>query len=520
LKPRLAVVLALLVLAPLVALAWLAHRHAAGERELIVRRFDEVLRARLDDVAAGISRVIAGHERTLDGLLAGAAPDPELLRELALGQRLARQLFVLDREGRRLFPLSGSDNEREQAFLVRTRHVWESGEAFFHPADGPAAAGDDAAAQGWYTWFWDAGLNLIYWRRDGLGGIAGVEVDAVALLADIVGELPGGGDESVRIALLDAAGRVVHGWGGHRPAAGEAPRLGRELEPPLASWRLQLHAGPGATLEGLGVGGQAGTLLGLGGLALAVLGLALWFARESGREAREAARRVTFVNQVSHELKTPLTNIRMYAELLEDRIDEEDRKSRGYLEVICTESRRLSRLIANVLSLARRQRGRLAVRPAPAVPDRVVAEVIEQFRPGLDRAGIEVAFEGGAAEPALVDADALGQILGNLLGNVEKYAASGALAEIATRWEDGRLTLAVADRGPGIPATAASLVFEPFVRLSESVDEGVSGTGIGLTIARELARLHGGDLTIEPSEAGARFVAVLDAPPAPDRGGN
>ena len=186
--------------------------------------------------------------------------------------------------------------------------------------------------------------------------------------------------------------------------------------------------------------------------------------------------------------------------------------------MICSESRRLTRLIANVLSLARRQRGKLAVRPAPAVPDRVVADLLEQFRPGLERAGIAIAFEAGADGPVLVDADALEQILGNLVGNVEKYAADGGSLEIATRQDGDRLVVTVADRGPGIPRAAARRVFEPFVRLSGSVSEGASGTGIGLAIARDLARLHGGDLTLEPAGTGARFRVTLATRPAREGG--
>jgi len=524
LKPRLAIALALLVLAPLAALAWLAVRTAEGEREMVRRRFDEMLGARLDEIAAGIARVVAGHERALEDLAGRAVPEPERLREIARGERLVRQLFVLDAEGRRIFPVAGSGNEREEAFLARTRHIWESGEAFLHPTDGAGArdagpaGGGLPVEQGWYAWFWDSGLNLIYWRRGTDGAVTGIEVDTLALLADIVGELPDRGEDTTRIGLLDAKGQVIHGWGGAEPRPGVQPRMTRELAPPLGSWRLHLHAGPGSPGDGLGRGALTGTLLGLGALAIAVLGLALWFARETGREAREATRRVTFVNQVSHELKTPLTNIRMYAELLEDRLDEEDERSRGYLQVISGESRRLSRLIANVLSLARKQRGKLAVRRLPAIADQVVTEVIEQFRPSLERAGIEIAMGAGAGRRALLDADAIGQILGNLLGNVEKYAADGGRVEIATRAEGDRLVITVTDRGPGIPRGAARRVFEPFVRLSQSLDEGVSGTGIGLTIARELARLHGGDLTLEPSAIGARFAVTLAAPPADEEG--
>jgi signal transduction histidine kinase len=208
---------------------------------------------------------------------------------------------------------------------------------------------------------------------------------------------------------------------------------------------------------------------------------------------------VSFVNQVSHELKTPLTNIRMYADLVEADLDglpdEAADEIRPRLGVIQSESERLCRLIANVLTFARRQRKTLRLSPAPCCIDEVVQDVVARFRPALERLGVECEFSAGAGKIVSADADVVQQIVGNLISNVEKYAAAGQWMSIATREEGGRTIITVADRGPGIAPALRELIFEPFWRGDHGI-HGVAGTGIGLAIARELARLHGGDVTL------------------------
>ncbi|MEZ5302155.1 MAG: ATP-binding protein [Verrucomicrobiales bacterium] len=112
---------------------------------------------------------------------------------------------------------------------------------------------------------------------------------------------------------------------------------------------------------------------------------------------------------------------------------------------------------------------------------------------------------------AQIDADAIEQILGNLIGNAEKYAARGEI-RVRAQQDGDTLVLRVEDDGPGIPPDKAEAIFLPFERLSDQVTEGVSGAGIGLPIARELARLHGGDLRLVPGKSGAIFEAKLHAP--------
>jgi signal transduction histidine kinase len=539
-KPKLIVIFLVLVLAPLAAVGWLGVRMASSEREMVRVRFEELLASKLADVDGTIAKLIDQRERELGRLTELESIDAASLREITRGERLVRQIFVIDAKGKLVHPPSDQPrNEAEKSFLERTGHVWESGESFFHPTDRPPRPADavvdggadggvdggpdggiaisDDDDHGWYVWYWGSGINLIYWRRDRQGRVVGAELDRMTLLADIVGELPSTDPLAIeaaggRVQLVDANGDPVYGWGPHEPGAGEEPRISRSLRAPLGSWRLKYFPAPGELGDEFGGSVLLGTVISLGAMALVLLGLAAYFFRETGRDAREARKRVTFVNQVSHELKTPLTNIRMYAELLEDQVDDEDEHQRRYLDVIVSESQRLSRLIGNVLSFARKQRRGLLVRPAPGYADSVIEAVVDQFRPGLEESGFEIELDLDASVKARIDADAVGQILGNLLSNVEKYAAAGKWVAITSRQRAARVEITVADRGPGVPRASQKRVFQPFFRLSSKLAEGVSGTGIGLSIARDLARLHGGDLILEPADRGAVFKLEIRAP--------
>jgi signal transduction histidine kinase len=242
-----------------------------------------------------------------------------------------------------------------------------------------------------------------------------------------------------------------------------------------------------------------------------VVALGWLFFRESNRAMREAQERVTFVNQVSHELKTPLTNIQLYAEMAANRAEKaDDQTAQRYLGVVAAETSRLSRLINNVLNLARKQRDKLTVQLRPCVLDEIVEKAVENWRPLLDTRQISVESKLGAPQAIDLDADAITQILGNLLSNIEKYAAQGKYAGIITEMDDASTRLIVQDRGTGIAAGKREMVFEAFERLRSDLTEGVSGTGIGLTISRELARLHGGTLEVDVNyREGARFVLTL-----------
>jgi signal transduction histidine kinase len=549
LKPRLIIILLLIVILPLAILGWLGVRIVGNEREIVRHRFRDVLEGSLREVDSRISQLLAERQRELYSEQGLPELSHEALRERVRRSGLVRQYFVLDGDGDLVFPpLSGPLTEAENAFIDRTRQIWlnraipSTGQEGDYrgvqavsqalgrgaqvqqapatqaaPAKGKQVGKGVTLDRGWHVWYWGNGINLIYWWRDDTGAIVGAELDRARLMMDIVDRLPETNPfeptlPNARIALVNSTGTVLYQWGGYEPAEGETSQASVTVSPPLSAWRLEYFAPSDLVGTGFGRGVLFNVLSGLGVLAVAMVAMAVYFYRESAREMREAAQRVSFVNQVSHELKTPLTSIRMYAEMLESQLEGAVEKPRKYLDVIVSESQRLSRLIGNVLTFSRKQRSALKLHRALGDVDDVLREVLEHFDAALLARGIEIEFSGGANQPAEFDRDALEQIVGNLLSNVEKYAAGADRVEVVSVQESDMVTITVTDNGPGIPPREQRRIFEPFHRVSNKLTDGVAGTGIGLAIARDLARLHGGALTLESSGQGACFKLVLHAP--------
>jgi signal transduction histidine kinase len=512
LNRKLAAVLTLLVILPLALLVWVGRRETLAQTAKLEQAVEELQRARLAEIDATIAGLLDNRRRRLGELISRPPEDAEGFRALARNESMLAALFHLDPQGELIYPAAdGGLTEAESNFLRRSDPLWTNAQ-ILRAARGMNEGGNPGAGQGWHTWHWDLGLHLLYWRRLPDGGVVGAEPDRSRLLADLIAVLPGAEAPSLtgepyRIALLDADRRTIYQWGPYEHQPDEAPRTALALSPPLGAWTLAYFAPP--TAYGAAAGGAA-VWAGFGALGLAFIGLAVYFYRESTREIREAAERVNFVGQVSHELKTPLTNIRMYAELLERELGEGDAETRRDLDVIVSESRRLSRLIGNILTFNRRERGALRLHPVPGDMDEAVRAVVEQFRPLLESKGVRIETDLQCSGEAAFDRDVLDQILGNLLGNVEKYAAAGGELHISTRREKGRSSVEVADAGPGIAERERERIFQPFYRVSDKLTDGVAGTGLGLALARDLARLHGGDLALVPSEKGARFRLTID----------
>lgn len=510
-KPRLLIIFLFIVVLPIGATIWLGIRLAGDEQEMVKVRHRELLSDRLGDVAGQVDRVLEEWERDLQQLL----DDPELKPQTPALKALfqsphVRHPFILDGDGKLVWPdASTTTVERERQFLLRSRQLWLDGVGFESSQDSAIAN------HGWQTWYWGEGINLAFWLKRADGTIVGAEIDRARLLMDIIVAMPdaGGprGTMTDRIIMRSAKGAVVYQWGKYEPAD-EMPVASVPLHQPLSSWNLEYFSSPDHRVAVVGSTITTALAAGIGALALALIVLAVYFYRESTRDIREAGSRVNFVNQVSHELKTPLTNIRMYAEMLADRSADEDPTAQRYIDVIVNESQRLSRLIGNVLTFARHQRGRLTLQRTSDRIDDIVTELIEQFRPQLEKSGIEVTFTPGAPAAVQLDRDAVEQIVGNLLSNIAKYAAAGGYAEIVTTQTAERSIIRVTDHGPGIPKGENERVFSPFYRLSDKVSDGTAGTGIGLSIARELARLHGGEVRLTDNVGGATFEVELATP--------
>ena len=248
-------------------------------------------------------------------------------------------------------------------------------------------------------------------------------------------------------------------------------------------------------------------MAGLLSLSLMVAGVLLY--RSQVVALIEAKRRVSFVNRVSHELGTPLTNMTLNLELASRSLRAKPEAAGERLEKVREEVARLSRLVTNVLTYSRRERGKLDSPKVPCQPDEVVAAVIEQFKPAMERREIEIDWQRGDVGTLKLDADGLSQIVWNLISNVEKYAASGKWLGISTRLQEEQLIVDVRDRGEGISGSKRERIFEDFRRVHEKTSEGVSGTGLGLSISRDLANSMGGQLNLIESSSGAHFQLIV-----------
>jgi signal transduction histidine kinase len=231
-------------------------------------------------------------------------------------------------------------------------------------------------------------------------------------------------------------------------------------------------------------------------------------------ELKLARQKTDFVSNVSHELKTPLTSIRMFSELLAEGRVTDAAKQKSYLNIITAEAARLTRLINNVLDFSRLESGEKKYNFLPCDLTNLVAAAAETFRPHLEAGGFKFGCElSGEKISVRGDADAISQIIVNLLSNAEKYSNGGKEITLQLAQKQTPLPHAeirVLDRGSGVPRGSEEKVFEKFYRAHDSLSSGIQGSGLGLTIARQIARAHGGDVTCEPRPGGGScFVLRL-----------
>ncbi len=223
-----------------------------------------------------------------------------------------------------------------------------------------------------------------------------------------------------------------------------------------------------------------------------------------------------FVSAVSHELKTPLTSIRMYSEMLTAGWADEDKKA-GYYAFIHDESERLSRLITNVLQLSRMTRGNDVIDVKPLIVRELLDLTESKVASQVRSAGFELKteFDDDALTTSLsVDADAFTQIMINLIDNAIKFSPSDALKRIdlgCTRQRDGSVCFTVRDYGSGVPKDQMRRIFELFYRPEGELTRETVGTGIGLALVHQMTVAMSGRVDVQNRDPGAEFSLTFPA---------
>jgi signal transduction histidine kinase len=353
-------------------------------------------------------------------------------------------------------------------------------------------------------------LNLMFWHR--LSAQPDLIFGAKLNLNRVVDGLRGlmqpdpALQNEICLAILDDNAKPVAFSRSKFQANWKHPFVATEIGDALPHWEVAAYLADPAALT------RAACIANITiGLLIAVLVLAIvigsWLiVRNLNSELTLARQKTDFVSNVSHELKTPLTSIRMFSELLAEGRVNDIAKQKSYLQIITAEAARLTRLINNVLDFSRMESGEKKYIFQPCDLTNIVRSTVETFRPHLEANAFKFDCELPPT-PIFIrgDADALSQIIVNLLSNAEKYSNGGKEIILQLAQKQSPLPHAevkVLDRGSGVPRGSEEKVFEKFYRAHDSLSSGVQGSGLGLTIARQIGRAHGGDVVCETRDGG------------------
>jgi len=276
------------------------------------------------------------------------------------------------------------------------------------------------------------------------------------------------------------------------------------LPSPLANITLNMYVTQKESAPGSGI------LLFLGIAMLVVLGGGLiCIYKLTQSQLALASKRQDFVSAVSHELKTPLTAIRMYAELLQNSWVANEEKRQKYYNQIASETERLTRLIQNVLNLSKLDGNRWNVQLRRDRPKGVLDDFVATYSKNVEKQGFELTVSSDTDVKditLMMDRDAIMQILMNLVDNSLKFSknADYKMINIELRLKDTDLYLAVRDYGPGIPQAEMTKVFQEFYRVENEMTRQTSGTGIGLSMVKKLCTLTNMKIELENANPGLR----------------
>lgn len=367
------------------------------------------------------------------------------------------------------------------------------------------------ANQGTLARFVDDKLNVLFWCRAASASqlVFGAQLALPRLSAGLqqrIEQLEPAPQNQICLAILDDKARPVAKSNPALKANWKRPFVATEIGEELPHWEAAVYL-----LNPTALARSAQTIKLTLGLLIVVLIVAIgsgsWLiVSDLNRQLHLARQKTDFVSNVSHELKTPLTSIRMFSELLaEGRVADPERQ-RSYLSIITAEAARLTRLINNVLDFARIDRGEKKYQFENCDLVGVVRETVATYQPQLEASGFHFSSELPSS-PVWVkgDRDSLAQVIVNLLSNAEKYADSRKEIDLELRQLTSPLPYAelkVKDRGLGVPKGSEQKIFEQFYRAHDSLNSGIQGSGLGLTLARQVARAHGGEVVYEPRSGG------------------
>jgi len=460
----------------------------------------------------------------------GSTPVNGLPAELIAREARCSLLEALKEEGRLKSEAAALDADLHDGRwqISRAAYTFYAAEAkHWAGAPNPAASGEEALALSdgaealWQEWLRirrgegpRAGRSslrlgdrpvLLIWRSSGdrlAGLVAGPRYLEERWMRDLDPVAAGHG---AQVALIDAEGRTVLGniRGGSRPTV----RLASATRLP---WTLQVFTVEGSAPPDFVLRRRllvAGFCL----VILLVLSGSYFIGRAVTRELEVARQQSDFVSAVSHEFRTPLTSLCQFTELLAKGRVAGDQDRQRFYDVLARETQRLRRLVEGLLNFGRIDAGVAKYNFERLDPAEMADRVVREFQQEADIQGRQIELRTNGLIPAIRgDREALGCVLWNLLDNAVKYSPEDSSVWVDVAQTGRRVSIAVLDQGAGIARAEQRKIFQKFVRGAAAKSLSVRGTGIGLAVARQIARAHGGELTVSSALGrGSTFTVLL-----------
>ena len=308
------------------------------------------------------------------------------------------------------------------------------------------------------------------------------------------------------ITVSDENGRVLYSNGSPQ----NTDLLETNFDRPLSSWKARVGL-KNTNLDQLARNGFLHSFGATVLVLLVLLGGIVLTVRATDREARLAQAKSDFVANVSHELKTPLSLLSLFSEILElGRVKNEEKKIE-YYRIMRHESLRLNKIIDNILDFSKIEAGRKTYNFEEGDVGEVIEKVLSSYRYQIVNSGFDIHTNMQPdLPPVLIDREAMSQAISNLVDNAIKYSRDVKQLSITTKTSGTDLSIEMADRGIGIPRAEQAKVFEKFYRVGNGLVHDVKGSGLGLSLVKHIIEAHKGTISVESDvDKGTRFTIRL-----------
>ncbi len=399
----------------------------------------------------------------------------------------------------------------EEKEFVKSEEILEETRPFLFRKPYPFPEEIREKSFGLLPYMMDNRILFLFWARrgDDIGGCLLREDLLKEKLGEMLSRSLSSSGENYALAVLDEHGERIFPREEENPTLHGSPYESISMPPLLPYWSCVAFLAPSHGMLAQARESRIRHILVIGSLLFSLSGGTFLLLRTLRMEMRTAAQKTTFVAKVSHELKTPLTSLRLFAEMLQEGRISGEEKRRRYLELMVSEIERLTRLIENILDFSRRERGLKRYSLKETELSSLVEQIVESQRPRLESQGFFLSLQGKKPLGVLADEEGIAQILLNLLTNAEKYSDTRKEIEIYLGGDETSVWVDVMDRGIGIASGDRERIFLEFYRVDDSLTSRAQGAGLGLSISRNIARDHRGDLFTLPREGGGSVFRLL-----------